>query len=579
MRSALRLGMTLIVMSLLFLAFNLVWISKLPDIRWDFSQQKVHTLSPPTLQLLATLERPLDLYYFNSLTAPDKSRIMKRFGQRIEDLLQEFETAADGMINLHVIDPTPFSEDAYKASLFGLDDTHGYLGLIGTRAGQGTQRIDAFNPDDEPLLEYQISHLIDKLMRPQRPSIGLLSALPLNESAGQLMEQMRGHFNLVELASDIAQVPPSIDSLMVVQPSALPEQTLYAIEQFVLSGGKLMLFIDPVSEMGAEPISVDSQLNALLATWGIRMPANTLVVDSLYASSASLGPGTPAVVHPARLKLPRQAMTAHDISSWKLDSLSVSSSGALLRTRKSRTTFTPLLQSSRQSALLDAARFAWATQFESLIEEASTASQRHVIAARIEGPAFSAFPDGVAGQPPGLQKAARIEVVVVADTDLLADAVSRTTANGNLRFVLNTLDNLAAPAELANIRPRITSRPLSALEPMREAAAQAYREQAAELERRLEQTEQAWQRMNPQPSRLGTQAVDTNTQLQALNKERLRLPMELHALKTQAYAPLQRFERNIKLLLIATVPLILCLIAWVRYRCLCRRRWPPAAFS
>lgn len=579
MRSALRLGMTLIVMSLLFLAFNLVWISKLPDIRWDFSQQKVHTLSPPTLQLLATLERPLDLYYFNSLTAPDKSRIMKRFGQRIEDLLREFETAADGMINLHVIDPIPFSEDAYKASLFGLDDTHGYLGLIGTRAGQGTQRIDAFNPDDEPLLEYQISHLIDKLMRPQRPSIGLLSALPLNESAGQLMEQMRGHFNLVELASDIAQVPPSIDSLMVVQPSALPEQTLYAIEQFVLSGGKLMLFIDPVSEMGAEPVSVDSQFNALLATWGIRMPANTLVVDSLYASSASLGPGKPAVVHPARLKLPRQAMTAHDISSWKLDSLSVSSSGALLRTRKSRTTFTPLLQSSRQSALLDAARFAWATQFESLIEEASTAGQRHVIAARIEGPAFSAFPDGVAGQPPGLQKAARIEVVVVADTDLLADAVSRTTANGNLRFVLNTLDNLAAPAELADIRPRITSRPLSALEPMREAAAQAYREQAAELERRLEQTEQAWQRMNPQPSRLGTQAVDTNTQLQALNKERLRLPMELHALKTQAYAPLQRFERNIKLLLIATVPLILCLIAWVRYRCLCRRRWPPAAFS
>lgn len=579
MRSALRLGMTLIVMSLLFLAFNLVWISKIPDIRWDFSQQKVHTLSPPTLQLLATLERPLDLYYFNSLTAPDKSRIMKRFGQRIEDLLQEFETAADGMINLHVIDPIPFSEDAYKASLFGLDDTHGYLGLIGTRAGQGTQRIDAFNPDDEPLLEYQISHLIDKLMRPQRPSIGLLSALPLNESAGQLMEQMRGHFNLVELASDIAQVPPSIDSLMAVQPSALPEQTLYAIEQFVLSGGKLMLFIDPVSEMGAEPVSVDSQFNALLATWGIRMPANTLVVDSLYASSASLGPGTPAVVHPARLKLPRQAMTAHDISSWKMDSLSVSSSGALLRTRKSRTTFTPLLQSSRQSALLDAARFAWATQFESLIEEASTAGQRHVIAARIEGPAFSAFPDGVAGQPPGLQKAARIEVVVVADTDLLADAVSRTTANGNLRFVLNTLDNLAAPAELANIRPRITSRPLSALEPMREAAAQAYREQAAELERRLEQTEQAWQRMNPQPSRLGTQAVDTNTQLQALNKERLRLPMELHALKTQAYAPLQRFERNIKLLLIATVPLILCLIAWVRYRCLCRRRWPPAAFS
>ncbi|AUZ45549.1 Gldg family protein [Pseudomonas orientalis] len=579
MRSALRMGMTLIVISLLFLAFNLVWINKLPDIRWDFSQQKIYTLSPSTQQLLRTLESPLDLYYFNSLTSPKKSRIVKRFGQRIEDLLQEFEAAANGMVNLHIIDPVPFSEDAYKASLFGLDDTQGFLGLIGTRAGQSMQRIDAFNPVDEPLLEYQISQLIYRLMHTQRPSVGLLSGLPLNESAEQLMEQMRGHFNLVELASNITQVPASIGSLMVVQPRALAEQALYAIEQFVLSGGKLMIFIDPVSEMGSEALSVDSKLDGLLTAWGIRMPANKLLVDSLYASSASRGPGMPTVLHPARLKLPRQAMNAHDISTWKLNSLSVSSSGALLRTRKSRTTLTPLLQSSWQSALLDAGRFASETQFDALIDEASTSGQRHVIAARLEGPAYSAFPDGLRGQPPGLQKAARIEVVVVADTDLLADAVSQTTANNNVQFVLNTLDNLAAPASLANIRPHITLRSFSTLEPMREAAAQAYREKAAELERRLERTEQAWLRLNPKATGLGTQVVDTNTQLQALNKERLRLPMELHALKVEAYAPLNRFERNIKLLMIATVPLILCLIAWVRYRCLRRRRWSPAAFN
>lgn len=579
MRSALRVGMTLVVILLLFLAFNLVWLNKLPDSRWDFSRQKIHTLSPSTQQLLATLESPLDLYYFNSLTAPKKSRTVKRFGQRIEDLLQEFEAAANGMINLHIIDPTPFSEDAYKASLFGLNDTQGFLGLIGTRAGQGMQRIDAFNPVDEPLLEYQISQLIYRLMHPQRPSVGLLSGLPLNESASQLMEQMRGHFNLTELSSNISQVPASIGSLMVVQPRALTEQALYAMEQFVLGGGKLMIFIDPVSEMGSEAVSVDSRLDGLLNAWGIRMPTNKLLVDSLYASSASLGPGMPTVLHPARLKLPRQAMNAQDISTWKLDSLSVSSSGAILRARKNRKTFTPLLQSSRQSALLDAERFASTTQFDALIDEASTSGQRHVIAARLEGPAYSAFPDGLSGQPPGLQKAARIEVVVVADTDVLADAVSQATGNNNLQFVLNTLDNLAAPALLANIRPHITSRSLSTLTPMRDAAAQAYREKAAELERRLEHTEQAWQRLNPKATGLGTQVVDTSTQLQALNKERLRLPMELHALKAQAYAPLNRFERTIKLLMIAMVPLMLCLIAWLRYRCLRRRRWSPVTFG
>ena len=572
MRSDLRAGMTLIVTSLLFLAFNLVWIPKLPDIRWDFSQQKIHTISPPTKKLLAALESPLDLYYFNSINAAQKSQVLKRYGQRVEDLLKEFEKAAKGMINLHVINPAPFSEDAYKASLFGLDDTQGFLGLIGTRAGQGPQRIDTFSPEHEPLLEYEISHLIYKLMHPERPTIGLLSGLPLNAPADQLLGQMREHFNLIDLAPTIDRVPPSVGTLMVVHPHALPERTLYAIEQFVLRGAKLMVFIDPVAEMGATAVSRNARLDGLLTAWGVHMPADKLLVDNLYASSATPGPGMPTVRHPARLELPRQAMNAADISSWKLDSVIVSSSGALSRAPKSRTLFTPLLQSSPQSALLDAGRFASATAFDGLIDEASAFGQRHVIAARLEGPAYSVFPDGLKGQPPGLQRAEQIQLVVVADTDLLADAVSNTHPNSNALFVLNTLDNLAAPETLRRIRPRAITRPLHRLEPMREIAAQAYRQSAGELERRLEQTEQAWQRLNPSVTGLGTQSVNTNIQLQALNKERLRLPMELHTLKAEAYAQLHRFERTLKWLMVAAMPLLLCLMAWVVFLYQRRRR-------
>lgn len=132
MRSALSTGMTLLVILLLFLAFNLSWVNNLPEVRWDFSQQKKHTLSPAARNLLATLEHPLDLYYFNSSHDPKRSHALKRYGERVEDLLNEFEKASKGMINLHVIDPAPYSEDAYKAGLFGLDDKQGFLGLIGT---------------------------------------------------------------------------------------------------------------------------------------------------------------------------------------------------------------------------------------------------------------------------------------------------------------------------------------------------------------------------------------------------------------------------------------------------------------
>lgn len=573
MRFAFRTGMTLIVMSLLFLAFNLVWIKKLPDIRWDFSQDKKHTLSPAARNFLTTLEGPLDLYYFNAINDPKKTDALKRYGQRVEDLLKEFEKAARGMINLHIIDPVPFSEEAYKASLFGLDNTQGFLGLIGTRVGQGAQRIEAFSPDHASLLEYEISHLIHALMQPERPTVGMLSGLASNAAAGELLAQMRGHFNLVELSANIAQVPASIGTLMVIHPRTLPEQALYAIEQHVLKGARLMIFIDPVSEMATGSASTDSKLEELLAAWSVQMPTDKLLVDNLYASSASQGHGKPMVLHPARLNLPRQAMTTNDISSWKLSSMIVSSSGALSRTRKSRMTFTPLLQSSRQSVLLDARHFASATTFDSLADKAAAPRQAHVIAARLEGPAYSVFPEGLNGKPPGLQKASQIQVVVVADTDMLADAVIRSAPNSNVQFVLNTLDNLAASPALAAIRPRAThSQPLHKLEHMRETAAQAYRESAGERERRLEHTEQEWQRLNPKAAGVGTQAMGANTQLQALNKERLRLPMELNALRVEAYAPVLRFEYSLRLLLITAVPLLLCLIAWMLAFGLRRRR-------
>ncbi len=560
MGSAFRAGMTLLVISLLFLAFNLVWVPKLPTVRWDFSEEKIHTLSPAAQQLLLSLESPLDLYYFNTLNAPQKSQALERYGRRVEDVLKAFEKAANGLINLHIINPAPFSEDAYKARLFGLDDTQGFLGLIGTRTGQGAQRIEAFRPEHESLLEYEISHLIYKLGQPERATIGLLSGLALDKSASELLGLIREQFNVVELAANIAQVPSSIATLIVVQPHALPERALYAIEQSVLKGTQLMMFLDPVSEMGADAVPANARMEGLLNAWGIQMPADKLLVDNLYASSATPGPGMPRVLHPARLHLPSQAMTPTDVSAWGLDAVMVSSSGALSLAPKSRSLLTPLLLSSRQSALLDAKRFGSATTFDSLIDETATSGQRHVIAARVEGPAYSAFPDGLKGQPPGLQKAELIQMVVVADTDLLADTVSHAR-NGNAQFVLNTLDNLAAPEALQRIRSRVMRQPLHRLEHMRDEAAQAYRKNSLELQRRLEQTEQAWRELNPAHTRLITQAVDTNTQLQVLNKERLQLPIELHTLKAQAYAPVQRFERQLKGLMVVPLPLLLCLIA------------------
>lgn len=573
MRPTLRTGMTLTVILLLFLAFNLVWVGKIPNIRWDFSQGKTHTLSPQVRQLLASLENPVDLYYFNAHDSPGRSYTLKRYGKRIEDRLMEYEKAAKGMINLHLIDPIPFSEDAYKARLFGLDDNAGFMGLIGTRAGYGAQRIESFSLDREPLLEYEISHLIYKLQHPERPAIGLLSGLAMGESADRLLKELQRHFNLVNLGATTERVPEQVKTLMVVHPQALPEQSLYAVEQFVLKGGKLMAFIDPFSEQSSNTPSANTRLTDLLAAWGIQMPANKFLLDHRYAASHTPVKGKFTVQHPGRLILPRQAMNTGDPSTWKLNNVTVSSSGVLFRRQKGRTTLTPLLQSSLQSELQETDRLASATELDSTANEASSQTQRHVIAARIEGPAYSAFLDGVEGQPAAVQKAAQIHVVVVADTDLLTDQVNSPAPDSNTLFILNTLDNLSAGDVLTNIRPHASAqRSPNRLERMRDSAVHAYTQKATELEQRLLRTEHEWQMLRPTEVQLGSQTVDTTTQLVALNKERLRLPMELHALKAEAYAQVHRLEFAIKMLVALAIPLMLCLVAWVVFLCNRRRR-------
>ncbi|WP_353631671.1 Gldg family protein [Pseudomonas canadensis] len=568
MRSSLRTSMTLAVTFLLFLAFNLVWIGKLPDIRWDLSEHKIHTFAPAVKQLLTTLEDPVDLYYFNSSNDPKRSYAVQRYSKRIEDLLKEYEKTANGMINLHLIEPAPFSEDAYKARLSGLDDNAGFLGLIGTRVGHGVRRIGSFSLDQEPLLEYEIGHLLYKLQHPERPVIALLSGLAMDKSASRLLQELQQEFDLVNLEPAAASVPQQIKTLMVVHPQALPERTVYAIEQFVLKGGRLMMFIDPLTEQRPNLPSGNTRLSELLAAWGIQMPADQLVVDDVYTPRETQG-----APNQVRLNLPRQAMNTHDISTWNLSRVTVLSSGALSPLSKSRTTFTPLMHSSEQSVLLDVNGLTSAAAIDALIEEAAKQERQHVIAARIEGPSYSVFPDGIKGQPPGLQKAAQIHVVVVADTDMLMDKVNDSAPDGNALFVLNTLDNLSVPDTLAAIRPRAPQETSpNRLERMRNVAKQAYRLKAGELERRLQRTEQEWQRLSPWTTALGTQAVDTTTQLQALNKERLRLPMELHTLEHEAYAQVRRLEWVIKLTVTFAIPVTLCLIAWLVFLGQRRRR-------
>lgn len=251
-------GAGLVLIALAFLAFNLFSSLSLTGARLDLTEQKLYTISPGTRQILAELDQPVELNFFYSDSASKNLPALRTYAKRVEEMLKAYQREAGGKLKLKVIDPAPFSEDEDQAAEFGLQAVplqQGgdslYFGLAGKNAEGTTQVIPFFALDQEEFLEYELSRLLLSLAKPERPVVGVLSGLQINggfDMASRqptppwmVMEEIRQLFQIESLKADVDLIPEHVSVLLLVHPKQLPEQTLYAIDQFVLRGGKLLL--------------------------------------------------------------------------------------------------------------------------------------------------------------------------------------------------------------------------------------------------------------------------------------------------------------------------------------------------
>ncbi|WP_346841914.1 Gldg family protein [Metapseudomonas otitidis] len=599
----------LLLIALAFLAFNMVSGLALTNARLDLTEQKLYTISDGTRQILGELDEPINLYFFYSDKSAKDLVVLRNYARRVEEMLKAYAQAADGKIKLHIVDPEPFSEDEDKAAEFGLQAVPAqqggdaiYFGLAGTNSVDDHQVIPFFPLDQEEFLEYEVSRLVQSLAHPQRPVVGVLSGLPLNggfdmqtqqpSSPWMVMEEIRQLFQIESLKPDVDQIPDKVSVLLLVHPKNLPEQTQYAIDQFVLRGGKLLAFVDPWSEadhampmpgeMGGEGKSSD--LPALFKAWGFEMLPGKVLGDGAYAMSVSMGQGERPARHPAWLTLPRQALDPSDVATANLETLTVATAGILRPLEGAKTRFVPLIHSSEYAMPFDAQRFAMLRNPQELMGELNPSGDRYTVAARISGPAQSAFPDGIEGRKDGLKSADNINVIVVADTDMLSDRmwvqvqdffgqrVPQPWAD-NSAFAINALDNLSGSEALISVRSRGRfTRPFTVVEDLQRQAEARFREQEQALKQRLSETEEKLASLQSQdPAKALELTPEQQATLQQFMQEKLRIRKELREVNYQLNADIEKLGRTLKFINIALVPLVLTLgvlllWAWRRRR-------------
>ncbi|MCU1716376.1 GldG family protein [Pseudomonas sp. 5P_3.1_Bac2] len=588
----------LVIIALAFLAFNLFASFGLSGLRLDLTEQKLYTLSSGTEKILHELDQPIELKLFFSDSASKDLPALRTYAKRVTEMLKAYQHEAGDKLKLSIIDPQPFSaeeDQAAEAGLQGIPLQQGgdsvYFGLAGKNAGGDSQIIPFFALDQEEFLEYELSRLVQSLAKPERPVVGVLSGLPINGGfdmmarqptpAWMFMEQVRQLFQIESLKRDADQIPDNVSVLLLIHPKQLPEQTRYAIDQFVLRGGKLLAFVDPFSEAdnqadlaGGDAIDKSSDLPELFKAWGLRMLPDQVLGDGAYAMSVSMGQGERAVRHAAWLDLPKNAIEQSDVSSAGLESITLATPGILEPLAGASTHFQALLSSSEYAMPYDVKRFGMLSNPEELIGELKPTGKHYSIAARISGPAQSAYPNGIEGHKDGLKQAANINVIVVADTDMLSDRMWVQVQDffgqripqpwaDNASFAINALDNLAGSDELISVRSRGRfSRPFTVVEALQRAAETQFREKEQALQARLTDTEQklAALQQNQDPNKPLEMTPEQQAAVQQFVQQKLQLRKQLRDVHYQLNANIEALGRNLKLLNIALVPLALTLL-------------------
>ncbi|WP_338805493.1 Gldg family protein [Pseudomonas chlororaphis] len=595
----------LLLIALLFLAFNLATGLLLTGVRLDLTQNKLYSISAGTRQILAELKQPLDLYFYFSDSGSKELVPMRGYAQRVQELLKVYEREAAGKIRLHVIDPLPFSADEDKASEFGLQavplgqgGAPVYFGLAGTDEQNNAQTIEFFAPDQEEFLEYDISRLLQALANPKRPTLGLLSSLPANggfdirtqskTEPWMLIQELRREFDLQQIKPDTQDIPKDVDVLMLLHPKKLSQPTLYAIDQFVLRGGKLLAFVDPYSEQdsgeeyfGIQSKDKSSNLEPLFKAWGIHMQPGKVLGDNLYALLESSEEDGRPMPRPFTLGVPQAALSQQDPSTAGLEFIALSTAGILEPLAGASTRFAPLMYSSDSAKAFEAERFGKPADRKQMLRDQAQPSQRYVVAARVQGPVKTAFADGIEGHKDGLKEAQQVNLVVVADTDLLSDRMwlDMQDVNGrpavrpwadNASFVLNTLDNLAGSDALNSLRSRAPySRPFVVVEQLRRQAEDSFRAKRFALEESLEETEGKLQQLQGSSAKGEPLSAEQQVTVRQFMQEKTRIRKELREVQYQLNANIDELGRTLKMLNIAAVPLLLSLgilLVWaVRY--------------
>jgi len=602
------------VVALLAVLVALNFIVSAFNLRADLTEGNVYTLSPGTRKVLSRLEAPVKLRLYYSQGSEAVPVGLKTFAKRVEDLLNEYKSAGGGKVVIEKFNPEPDSDAEDSAQLDGIDGQltntgeKFYLGLSIAFLDQKAA-IPVLAPDRERLLEYDITRGIAQVGETKKPVVGVMSALPVlgrsldpvrkqqPAEAWVLIQELKKIFDVKEVKLDATRIEDDIKVLLVIHPRNLSEEAEYAIDQFVLRGGKLIAFVDPFAYFDQQPDfqnpfggsqAGQSTFYNLFKAWGIDVDMGKVIADLTFASGS--GPR----LLPTLLSLTTQALNQDDVVTSQVGTLLYAFGGTFKGKPAEGLAQTVLARTSKNAMPVDLI-------IATLSGEPSTrgfqpTNEEMPLAIRLTGKFHSAFPDGKPkpfAPPRADRKKAQDDktqaedkagphlkvsneensVVLVADVDLLTDSAAveiqevfgqrvAVPRNGNLALALGLVEQFSGDSALISLRSRASfSKPLAVIREMEAQAQQQYLGKIKELEDSLQQTQENLQKL--QKSKAGVTSTimtpEQQAELDNFRKTAAEARLALKELRKRLRVETDTLEFWTKVANIALVPLLVAL--------------------
>lgn len=633
------LGVAALVLAVvLFLALNVFSGAAIRNAQLDLTDKGLYSLSAGTREVMASVDEPITLRYFLSRDLLDASPGLGAYAARVRELIERYVAMAGGKIRLEIIDPEPFSQAEDRAVGFGLQGIPlneggelGYFGLAGTNTTDDQDVIGFFQPQREPFLEYDLTRLVYNLANPKKTVVGLVTGLPIDADPLKeykpwaTIEQMKQFFDVRAMGLD-PEIGDDIDVLMIVHPIGLTDEALYAIDQFVLRGGKAIVFVDPFAEEGSRsnaamrlPPDAGSDLEKLFRAWGVAYDRDKVLGDRGSAQRVSAGLdelGRPIITdYVAWLTMNRDRLNPGDVITSDLQRINLASAGFFDKAEGADTTIEPLITSTSTAGPIEAQKIRFQPKPAEILKDFKSEERAFVVAARVGGRLNSAFPDGPpekkddeadggtgdegAGRsaPPHLARSGDdVNLVIVADTDILADnfwlqvqeffgqrLVVPTANNGD--FAINALDNLSGSSALIGLRSRgLSARPFDRVQEIQRAAELRYRDREQALLKQLGEVEKKLTDLQTKETADagGGTAILTPKQKAAIadfRKEMIRTRGEIREVRRKLREDIDGLDASLKLINIGAMPVVVALgailLAGIR-RNRARRRYSGA---